>query len=206
MAKRKMKSYNQLTDSELITEFYSGNEKVFNVLMSRYTETVKTCVSFLTRDRCLVEDITQETFLKALRTLRSRQYHDKNMFQAWIKRIAKNTFLSLSRKQAYQKTICVSPLIGEEKGYDFEDLLCDSDQNPEEVIITNEIKESFKEVLNQLDFKQQKVLFSYYYKEMSLKDIAEQIGVGYNTCLGISRYGRHNMRKIISENNLLMTY
>jgi RNA polymerase sigma-70 factor (ECF subfamily) len=44
-----------------------------------------------------------------------------------------------------------------------------------------------------------------YYSDMSFKDIAEQTGVSINTALGRMRYALINLRKMIKENQLILS-
>ena len=52
---------------------------------------------------------------------------------------------------------------------------------------------------------QKEVLFMRIYKDMSFKEISENTGVSINTALGRMRYALINLRKIINENNIVLT-
>jgi RNA polymerase sigma-70 factor (ECF subfamily) len=55
-----------------------------------------------------------------------------------------------------------------------------------------------------LPASQQRVIRMRFFEDMSFKEIAEKTNVSINTALGRMRYALLNMRKIASENGILL--
>ena len=60
-------------------------------------------------------------------------------------------------------------------------------------------------LIQELPPDQQEVIRMRMYMDMSFKEIAENTGVSINTALGRMRYALINLRKIIAENNIVLT-
>ena len=62
-----------------------------------------------------------------------------------------------------------------------------------------------RRLVEQLPEEQREVVKMRYYAGLSFKEIAEQTNVSINTALGRMRYALTNLRKMIKENNLILT-
>lgn len=74
----------------------SGDTEAFSALMARYAGRIYGLCFSLLNNRQDAEDCTQETFLKAFRSI--SQYQFKSSFYTWLYRIAVNTCLDLQRR------------------------------------------------------------------------------------------------------------
>ena len=70
----------------------------FEEIYARYVSSVYRYARRLTHDESLAEELTAETFLKALKNL-SRYDETKSDIRVWLCQIAKNTWVSQCRKQ-----------------------------------------------------------------------------------------------------------
>ena len=68
-----------------------------------------------------------------------------------------------------------------------------------------QIRDDVRRIIDALPLPQREVLVMRYYNDMSFKEIAEATGVSINTALGRMRYAILNMRRIASENNIVLT-
>ena len=67
----------QLNDQQLIFSYLEGNEKAFEVLLTRHKAKIYTQIYLFVKDTALAEDIFQEVFIKIIDTLRKGKYnHD----------------------------------------------------------------------------------------------------------------------------------
>ncbi len=115
-------------------------------------------------------------------------------------RIAHNLIIDYFRKA---KRI---PLINNDNSeFDIFDTIKFTDPSIEEQIITDQIHEDVRSLIELLPAEQKEVLFMRHYAEMSFKDIAEQTDVSINTALGRMRYALINLRKLIKEKNVILT-
>ena len=94
-----MKLLNDLSDLELIKEYRNGNMEALNSLVNRYKDQLYTSIYLLIKDKELAEDIFQEAFVRAIKSIKEHRYNEKGMFLAWIIRIAHNMYLDHLRKE-----------------------------------------------------------------------------------------------------------
>lgn len=77
------------TDQLLVERVQAGDKKAFDLLVSKYHRKVIRLISRLVRDPAEVEDIAQEAFIKAYRSM--PQFRGDSAFYTWLYRIAVNT-------------------------------------------------------------------------------------------------------------------
>ncbi len=77
------------TDKELVRRVQKGDKRAFDLLVSRYQHKMLSLISRYIRDAHEVEDVAQETFIKAYRAL--PRFRGDSAFYTWIYRIAINT-------------------------------------------------------------------------------------------------------------------
>ena len=76
-------------DAPLVERVLAGDKRAFDVLVLKYQRRIERLIARMVRDHALVEDIAQETFLRAYRAL--HQYRGDAQFYTWLYRIAINT-------------------------------------------------------------------------------------------------------------------
>jgi RNA polymerase sigma-70 factor (ECF subfamily) len=79
----------------LIHDAQRGDRPAFAALVERYWDHLFRWLYHLSRDRHAAEDLTQETFLKALAHL--QKFRAGTNFRAWLFRIAHNAFINQAR-------------------------------------------------------------------------------------------------------------
>jgi RNA polymerase sigma factor (sigma-70 family) len=90
--------------------------------------------------------------------------------------------------------------------YDIFENLNVLEESIEDRIITEQIHQDVRKLIELLPAEQREVLYMRHYAEMSFKDIAEVTNVSINTALGRMRYALINLRKLIAENNIVLTH
>ena len=88
-------------ETEWIRAAQSGDRDAFAHLLERYWDRLYRWLYHLTRDRHTAEDLTQETFLKALGAMHS--FQPGTNFRAWIFRIGHNNFVNQKRSEKRTK-------------------------------------------------------------------------------------------------------
>lgn len=76
-------------DQRLVTQVQAGNSQAFNLLVQKYQTRVMALISRFVADQHEVEDLAQETFIKAYRALKN--FRGDSAFYTWLYRIAVNT-------------------------------------------------------------------------------------------------------------------
>lgn len=77
------------TDAQLVERTVAGDQKAFELLVIKYQRRIQRLIGRMVRDVDLVEDIAQETFIRAYRAL--AQFRGEAQFYTWLYRIAINT-------------------------------------------------------------------------------------------------------------------
>ena len=75
-----MRNIKKLTDEQLVCEYANGNNEAFDTLLIRYKQRLFSYIFQMVRDRDLADDIFQETFIKAITTIRQGRYSDMGKF------------------------------------------------------------------------------------------------------------------------------
>lgn len=76
-------------DQELVERAQKGDKRAFELLVMKYQRKLARLLSRMVRDQAEIEDITQESFIKAYRAL--PQFRGESAFYTWLYRIAVNT-------------------------------------------------------------------------------------------------------------------
>lgn len=77
------------SDLLLVERSVAGDQKAFELLVIKYQRRIQRLIGRMVRDVDLVEDIAQETFIRAYRAL--AQFRGDAQFYTWLYRIAVNT-------------------------------------------------------------------------------------------------------------------
>ena len=76
-------------DTLLVERARGGDARAFEMLVVRYRRRIERLIGRMTRDEGLIQDLAQETFLRAWRAL--PQFRGESAFYTWLYRIAVNT-------------------------------------------------------------------------------------------------------------------
>jgi RNA polymerase sigma-70 factor (ECF subfamily) len=191
----------ELSDKELVESYLNGNQSSFEILLSRHQSRVFAYIQMLVKDRQLADDIFQDTFIKVIRTLKGGNYNEEGKFIQWVMRIAHNLIIDHFRKSRRLPMADTGP-----DDYRMADKLGLTDKSIEEQMITEQIHDDVRKMIDLLPEEQREVLYLRLYAEMSFKDIADMTNVSINTALGRMRYALINMRKMVKERNVSLTY
>lgn len=195
-----MDNYSAMTDEQLVVLYYNGNDTAFDTLLERHKQPIYAYILYTVRNNDLADDIFQDTFIKAITTIRQGKYTETGKFKAWIMRIAHNLMIDFFRQKKNENTVS-------NDCYEFDLLnnmdLCD--ETFEAQLVKNQVLQDVKKLVCFLPDKQREVLEMRYYKDLSFQEIADLTGVSINTALGRMRYAILNMRKMANDNKMILT-
>ncbi len=184
----------------LIKSYLGGHQSSLQILIERHKQKLYSYLMIMVRNRELADDIFQDTFLKIINTLKSGNYKEEGKFIQWAMRIAHNLVIDHFRKQ---KKLPVAE--SKNENFDIFDTIRLTDPSVEEQMVIDQIHSDVKKLVEFLPEEQKEVLFLRCYAGLSFKEIAEQTDVSINTALGRMRYAVLNLRKMVEENNIVLT-
>lgn len=188
-----------ISDQELIRLFISGDHSALEMLINRHERKLFSYILLIVKDKHLAEDIFQDTFIKIINTLRAGSYNEEGKFLPWAMRIAHNLTIDFFRKSKRM------PFKENSEEYDLFETLKVYDETIEDRLVIGQIHDDVKKLIEHLPDEQKQVLKMRHYEEMSFKEIAHTTDVSINTALGRMRYALINLRKLIEENNIVLT-
>ena len=195
-----MAHYQGMTDEQLVKAYAQGSNEAFDTLLKRHQNKVFNYILRVVKNEDVANDIFQETFVKAILTIKQGRYTENGKFPAWISRIAHNLIIYFYRQEKSENL----------QSADIEEIdilnrkeLCDA--TIEDIIIADQITNDVKALICELPELQQEVLRMRYYSNLSFKEIAEKTGVSINTALGRMRYAIINLRRIAKEKQVVLS-
>ncbi len=192
-----------LTDSLLIARYQQGDESALSELIRRNKKELYSFIFYKIMDEELANDLFQDTFVKIIISLKEGRYNDDGKFILWAKRIAHNLIIDHFRLK--NKYVKISETTYENEDFSIFDLLRETEENIEDRLVTNQIYEDLMKITLFLPENQQEVIRLRFFDGLSFKEIAEQTNTSINTTLGRVRYALINMRKIMEDNQIILT-
>lgn len=189
-----------LSDQILLNRYISGESGAISQLIDRHSNRIRDYIRMMVKDRDRADDILQDTLIKAVRTIDEGRYVDSGKFLSWILRIAHNQVIDYFRQQKSSRTINEA-----EAGYDVIGSLRIAERNVEDRIISEQIEQDVRRLIEHLPEEQREVVMMRYYSGMSFQEIADQTGVSINTALGRMRYALINLRKVIKDHDIILS-
>ena len=145
-----------LSDEELAADTAGGSRSSFEELILRYSPRLFYFLRHRTASDQNVEDLIQETFIKAFRNI--DRFDPKRKFSTWLYTIAARQAVSLYRANKAKNPSLV-PMA--------------SSQDPQEIVIRKQESQNLWILARKLSPKEYKALWLYYAEDMPVKNIAE---------------------------------
>lgn len=190
----------KLTDEQLVAAYADGDNLAFDTLLMRYRQRLFSYIFQMVRDRDLADDIFQETFIKAITTIRQGRYNDMGKFSAWLYRIARNLVVDTFRSEKAECAISTDDV-----DYNLLNRKDLAEDNIEDALADIQIEQDLHRLVSLLPDEQRTVVDMRFYRDLSFKEIAEQTGVSINTALGRMRYAILNLRRMAKQKDVCLT-
>ncbi|MCE9537626.1 MAG: sigma-70 family RNA polymerase sigma factor [Bacteroidetes bacterium] len=194
-----------IDDQELINRYIAGDETALSTLILRHKRRIFSYIMHTLKDKALSEDIFQDTFIKVIKTLKKGQYNEEGKFLPWVLRIAHNLIIDTFRHDKRMPTIS-GGTNGDGENFDIFSVLGQHDRTIEQELIQGQVRKDIRKLVECLPAEQREVLMMRHYYDMSFKEISEQTNVSINTALGRMRYALINLRKMIEEKEIVVSY
>ena len=185
-------------DAHLIHDALHGDQSAFKQLLKKYHDSIYNLIYRIVHDKTQVEDITQETFVKAFASLKS--FNEEYAFSTWLYKIATNSSIDHIRKKKLDTFSIDKPIALEESDFTFE--LPDTTYQPDRSIIQRQRTKLLEEAINQLPEKYKRVIILRHSEERDYAEIAKILKLPLGTVKAhifrarelLNKYLRHKIR------------
>lgn len=164
-------------DQALVERVQQGDKKAFDVLVKKYQQRVMNILLRYVRDASEVQDLAQETFIKAYRALAS--FRGDSAFYTWLYRIAINTaknFLVAQGRRPPRDDVEAS----EAEQYAGSDMLQEN-ASPERLLLKDEIQKIVFKAIDELPDDLRVAITLREFEGMSYEEIAESMSCPIGT-------------------------
>ncbi|HEY4004655.1 MAG TPA: sigma-70 family RNA polymerase sigma factor [Pseudonocardia sp.] len=156
---------NGLAGWDLVRATQAGDQEAFGQLYDRYQEMVFRYVLFRVGDRQLAEDLTAETFLRALRRIQSVSYQGRDI-GAWFVTIARNLVLDHVKSSRYRLEQSTSEIAD----------LSPSTIGPEQQVLDGTTHEELLRCVTKLNADQKECIALRFLQGLSVAETAKLMG------------------------------
>lgn len=166
---RENASESSLEDDELVRRAIGGDEKAYGELVDKYERAIYFHILKMVKDKKQVEDLVQETFVKAFDNLNT--YSTNYAFSTWLYRIATNHTIDYLRKKKL-KTLSIDEPVKTKDG-EMQMQLPDETASTDRDIIRKQRQKMVQRAIEDLPTKYRKVIQMRHMEEKSYQEIAD---------------------------------
>lgn len=179
-------------NSELIADYLNGDEKSFEILMSRHMGSVYNFIYRLVPKNVDVDDVVSETFFKVWKNLKKFRVEEK--FTTWLFTIARNTAYDTMRKK---HELAFSNFDTDDGNNFLTDTLVNSEPLAPEILEQAENKKIVENLLEKISPDHREVLLLHYVNEFTFEDIGKILSKPLDTVKSQHRRALIILRKIL---------
>ncbi len=162
---------------QYVRRVLEGDNHAFQYLQQKYHKLILNLIRKMIRDEDDVEDLAQETFIKAYKALASFQFGFS--FSAWLYRIASNTCIDFLRKKRFP-TISLSQTVpGNDEEFEIE--IEDRSFVPDLTVMNDERRKALNDAIDNLPENYKNIIRLRHEEELDYKDIAERLDMPLGT-------------------------
>jgi RNA polymerase sigma-70 factor (ECF subfamily) len=160
------------SDAVLVQRAVAGDQRAFELLVIKYQRRLQRLIGRLVRDTDLVEDIAQETFIRAYRAL--PQFRGESQFYTWLYRIAVNTAKKFLQERKRSPTMSDRAFLPNEDNDETFRVVVEpiNDETPESVLAAKEIAAAVNSGLAALPLDLRQALTLREIEGLSYEEIA----------------------------------
>jgi len=168
------------SDALLVERTLAGDQRAFELLVIKYQRRIQRLIGRMVRDVDLIEDIAQETFIRAYRAL--GQFRGEAQFYTWLYRIAINTakksLMDLKRNPTVSENAYKSEDDDETSRVENE---LTTSETPEAVLASKEIAEIINAAMQELPEELREAITLREIEGLSYEEIAEAMNCPIGT-------------------------
>ena len=188
-----------LADADFVERLKNGDSLAYDTLVTRYSGQIYGLLFRLTQDAEEAADLTQDTFLQVLRSV--RKFRGDSELKTWLFRIAINESRNRfrwwkRRKRESTVSLDAQPV---RDGLPLNETLADSSEDPERALIRRQEHERIERALNDLPLLFREAVVLCDVEGQSYQEIATLLGINIGTVKSRIARGREEMRKRLSD-------
>ena len=172
-------------EQNLVHQAQQGDREAFAQLYENHFDKIYRYVALRIGNKTEAEDVTQQVFLNALRSISSFKWRGVP-FSTWLFRIAHNLVVDYLRKRAKRVT---TPL---------DDSLVDSDSNPQKMTEQRLDIEQLASATERLTAVQREVISLRFAGELSVAEVAKVMGKSQGAVKALQHSAVVALRKALS--------
>ncbi len=176
LTKRQDASFSSLQDDQMVVLAVKGDEKAYSELTQKYQKPLYFHVSKMIRDPDFAEDLVQDIFLNAFKSLKN--YKNDHAFSTWLYRIARNHTIDYLRKKKIE-TLSIHVDDYDESHASIQ--IADESSFTDQPIIRRERRNKVYEAIYQLPEKYRDIIVKRHIEEKSYQEIAVEIDIPLGT-------------------------
>ncbi len=175
---------------QIVPRLQNGEEAAFQVIIKEWHLRIFNFALRYSNDRYFATEVAQATFIQVFEKI--GQLNEPSKLKPWIYRIASNACATEGRKRKRNQYSSLD-----------QEVLSRSDRNtPATYVEREEMKNTVKEVLQQIPREQRKVIIMKEYEGLKFREIADITGESENTIKSRMYYGLDAMRKILNQKKI----
>jgi RNA polymerase sigma factor (sigma-70 family) len=176
----------QMEELQIIERIQMGDTNAFSYLVTKYQDVVFSIALKVLRNREDAEEVAQETFIKAFRSISS--FRGKSKFSTWLFSIAYNTCITGVRKKKFHTTSIDQVQLNNEEE-DWDDLGLSAEEKSKMLEMS----------LKKLPEDDYTLVILYYYEEQSIEDISRIVGLSESNVKVKLHRARKKLHLIMSD-------
>jgi len=187
------------SDWELVQLAGEGEKDAFRELVERYQRRVLSVVTGMLHDREAALDVTQETFIKAYRSI--GRFKGDASFYTWIYRIAVNLAIDYQRREWRRPIVDNSRTSGESTHDDLLDRIGDETpaSDPFQATKDSELRSRVREAIDELTPDHKAVILLRELEGLSYEEISRVMQCSKGTVMSRLHYARKKLQKRLKE-------
>ena len=189
----------RIDDTNLIREAQRGNHRAFEELIRQYDQAVLRLALHLTGSPDDAQDIYQEAFLKAYKSVGNFRFECS--FYTWLYRIVTNLCLDHLRKRQVRKEESAVVSDGDGKEFSLLDMVSDdrAAANPERDLMRKELGRKIGKALTRLTERERMVFELKHYQGLKLRTIGEMLKTTEDTAKNTLFRATQKLRSSLAE-------
>ena len=191
--KQSKKQTNKEADLALVRRAKKGDYRAFDLLVLKYQSRIVSIAFKFVKEIQLAEDISQESFIKAYRSIDS--FREESAFYTWLYRITANTAKNYLVSKGRRKESSISELSIFENEDFFE---LPTNDSPEQILMAQSLKDTIYDALSGLPEDTRTALSLREFEGLNYEEIAEIMNCPVGTVRSRIFRGRDALENLIS--------